>query len=105
VSQVLLAVARELKSAGSATVMAGAVNSIGSGSVINAEVSAGNAVSTVDNADTETGQIMVVQALRFLLDGKTPAAYGAEAAAAPSPGPTPAATATPKPSSSVKGHG
>jgi hypothetical protein len=105
VSQVLLAVARELKSAGSATVMAGAVNSIGSGSVIDAEVSAGNAVSTVDNADTETGQIMVVQALRFLLDGKTPAAYGAEAAAAPSPGPTPAVTATPKPSSSVKGHG
>jgi hypothetical protein len=105
VSQVLLAVARELKSAGSATVMAGAVNSIGSGSVISAEVSAGNAVSTVDNADTETGQIMVVQALRFLLDGKTPAAYGAEAAAAPSPGPTPAVSATPKPSSSVKGHG
>lgn len=104
-SEVLMAVARELKSAGSATVMAGGVSSIGSGSVISAENNAGNAVSTVDNADTETGQIMVVQALRFLLDGKAPAAYGAEPAAAPSPGPTPAVSPTPKPSSSVRGHG
>ena len=60
-SDVLLAVARELKSTGSATVMAGAVSSIGSDSVIAAENNAGN-VSTVDNADTETGQNMVVQA-------------------------------------------
>jgi hypothetical protein len=102
-SEVLTAVARELKTAGSATVMAGAVSSIGSDSVISAENSAGN-VSTVDNADTETGQILVVQALRFLLDGKAPAAYGAEPAAAPSPGPTPSVTSTPKPSSSVRGH-
>jgi len=104
-SQVLMAVASELRSAGSATVMAGSVSSIGSGSVISAENSAGNAVSTVDDADTETGQIVVVQALRFLLDGKAPAPYGAEPAAAPSPGPTPSVTSTPKPSSSVKGHG
>lgn len=99
VSEVLMAVASQLQSAGSGTVMAGAVSSIGSGSVINAEISAGNAVSTVDNADTETGQIMVVQALRFLLDGKTPQAYGAEPAAAPSPGPAPAGTPAPKTSS------
>jgi hypothetical protein len=86
--------------------MAGSVSSIGSGSVINAEIGAGNAVSTVDNADTETGQIMVVQALRFLLDGKAPQAYGADPAAAPSPGPTPSVTAGPKTSSSapVKSH-
>jgi Copper transport outer membrane protein, MctB len=102
-----VAVARELKFAGSGTVMAGAVSSIGSGSVISAENSAGNAVSTVDNADTETGQIMVVQALRFLLDGKPPAAYGAVPGAAPSPGPTPSVPPTPKPTSSpsVKSHG
>lgn len=104
VSDVLMAVAGELRTASSATVMAGAVSSIGSGSVISAENSASNAVSTVDNADTETGQILVVQALRFLLDGKAPAAYGAEPAAAPSPGPTPSVAATPKPSSSVRGH-
>jgi hypothetical protein len=106
-SDALMAVARELKAAGGGTVMAGSVSAIGSGSVISAEDSAGNAVSTVDNADTETGQILVVQALRFLLDGKAPAAYGAETAAAPSPGPTPAATSTPRPSSSAsaKAHG
>ncbi len=106
-SEVLVAVAQELKSAGSATVMAGAVSSIGSGSVIGAENNAANAVSTVDNADTETGQILVVQALRFTLDGKKPQPYGAEPAAAPSPGPTPAATSTPRPSSSAsaKAHG
>jgi hypothetical protein len=103
-SEVLVAVASELKSAGSATVMAGAVSSIGSGSVISAENNAANAISTVDNADTETGQILVVQALRFTLDGKRPAPYGAEPAAAPSPGPTPSVPATPKPSASAKGH-
>jgi hypothetical protein len=104
-SQVLLAVAQELKSAGSATVMAGAVSSIGPGSPISAEVSAGNVVSTVDNADTEIGQIMVVQALRYLLSGKSPAAYGAQTAAAPSPAPTPLGTATPKPSTTTaKSH-
>lgn len=106
VSEVLMAVATQLKSAGSGTVMAGAVSSIGSGSVISAENNAGNGVSTVDNADTEIGQILVVHALRFLLDGKTPAAYGAEPAAAPSPGPTPSGVPTPKASSSapVKSH-
>jgi hypothetical protein len=104
VSEVLMAVARELQSASSATVMAGAVSSIGSGSVISAENGAANPVSTIDNADTETGQILVVQALRFTLDGKHPAPYGAEPAAAPSPGPTPFVAATPKPSASAKGH-
>ena len=103
-SDVLMAVAAELKAAGGATVMAGAVSSIGSGSAITAENDAGPAVSTVDNADTEIGQILVVQALRFLLDGKAPAAYGAQPAAAPSPGPTPSVAATPKPTSSVRGH-
>jgi hypothetical protein len=100
-SAVMVAVAQELKSAGSATVMAGSVSSIGAGSAISAEISAGNTVSTVDNADTEAGQILVVQALRYLLNGKSPAAYGAETAAAPSPAPTPVAPTSPKPSSSA----
>jgi Copper transport outer membrane protein, MctB len=105
-NQVLLAVAQELKSAGSATVMAGSVSSIGPDSAISAEVSAGNVVSTVDDADTEIGQIMVVQALRYLLDGKSPAAYGAAPAAAPSPAPTPVSTPSPRPSASstAKSH-
>ncbi|MGH3303395.1 MAG: copper transporter [Streptosporangiaceae bacterium] len=107
-SDVLVAVAQELKSEGSATVMAGAVSSIGlpGGTAISAEISAGNAVSTVDNADTETGQILVVQALRYLLNGKPPAAYGVASAKAPSPAPIPVATPTVKPSasSSAKSH-
>jgi hypothetical protein len=101
VIDVLMVVAQALKSAGSGTVMAGAVSSIGSGSVISAENNAANAVSTVDNADTETGQILVVQALRFLLDGKAPAAYGALPAAAPSPGPTAPAGSVPRANSST----
>ncbi len=105
-SPVLVAFAQELKSAGSATVMAGALSSIGAGSVISAEDSAGPVVSTVDNADTEIGQIMVVQALRYLLDGKAPKAYGAGPATAPSPAPTPSVTPTARPSTSptAKSH-
>ena len=45
--------------------MAGAVDSIGPGSSISNESSSADPVSTVDNADTESGQIMVVQALRL----------------------------------------
>jgi hypothetical protein len=67
--QVLVAFAQELKAAGGATVMAGAVSSIGAGSAISAEDSAGPVVSTVDFADYEIGQIEVVQALRLALDG------------------------------------
>ena len=103
-SAVLVAVAQELKAAGSATVMAGAASSIGTGSAISAENSAGPAVSTVDDADTEIGQILVVQALRYLLDGKSPTAYGAQPAAAPSPAPVPGTTPKPGASPTVKSH-
>jgi predicted aconitase with swiveling domain len=92
-SQVLVALAAQLNAASSATVMAGAAESVGAGSVISNENSA-NQVSTVDNADTESGQIMVVQALRYLLDGKAPAAFGIDSGNAPSPAPTPSATPT-----------
>jgi hypothetical protein len=105
-SQVLAAFAQELKSAGGATVMAGASISIGAGSAISVEDSAGPVVSTVDYADTEIGQIMVVQALRQALDGKAPKAFGAGPATAVSPAPTPAATPTVRPSTSptAKSH-
>ncbi len=105
-SQVLAALAQELKSAGGATVMAGASSSIGAGSAISVEDSAGPVVSTVDDADTEIGQILVVEALRVALNGKAPAAYGAGPATAVSPAPTAASTPTARPSSSptVKTH-
>jgi hypothetical protein len=91
-SQVLIALATQLKLASSATVMAGASESVGSGSVISNENSSANPVSTVDNADTESGQIMVAQALRYLLDGKAAAAFGIDSGNAPSPAPTPSVT-------------
>jgi hypothetical protein len=92
-SEALVAVAAQLRSDSLGTVMAGSLDAISSGSAISLEASS-SAVSTVDNADTETGQIMVAQALRYLLDGKAPAAYGVEPGTAPSPAPTPVPTAT-----------
>jgi hypothetical protein len=91
---VLVAVATQLKHASSATVMAGAAESVGAGSVINSENNSPDQVSTVDNADTESGQIMVAQALKYLLEGKGPQAFGIDSGTAPSPAPTPSATAS-----------
>ncbi len=90
-SRVLMALAVALWNAGSGTVMVGGAQSVGPGSVISAENGAGQ-VSTVDNADTETGQIMTVQALRLLLDRKAPGQYGISPDAAPTPVPTPSVT-------------
>ncbi len=91
-SEVLAAVAAQLNAASSGTVMAGSVDSVGPGSVISRESSSAHPVSTVDNADTESGQIIVVQALKDLLDGKAPTKYGIDAGTAPSPPPTPSAS-------------
>lgn len=102
-AEVLVATAAALRNAGDATVMAGSVGSVGSGSVVTAEDSAGS-VSTVDNADTETGQIMTVQALRLLLDGRAPGQYGIAPQAAPSPAPAPSATPSVTTSPSPGGH-
>jgi Copper transport outer membrane protein, MctB len=89
----LVAVAAELRSASLGTVMAGSLSAIGPGSAISLEGSSGP-VSTVDYADTVTGQIIVAQALWELLDGKAPTAYGVGPGTAPSPAPTPAASST-----------
>lgn len=102
-NEVMAATALALRNAGDATVMAGAVASIGSGSAITAENSAGQ-VSTVDCADTEIGQIMTAQALRLLLDGRPPRAFGVTPQAAPSPAPTPSVTPTPSASARAGGH-
>jgi Copper transport outer membrane protein, MctB len=102
-SEIMAVVAQELKAAGSGTVMAGDISSIGSGSAIDVEDSAG-VVSTVDNADTESGQIMVVWALRQALDGMAPGKYGVGPAAAPSPAPTPSVSASPSSTAQPGGH-
>ncbi len=96
-SQVLVALAVALRNAGDGAVMVGGSESVGPGSVISAEINA-KQVSTVDNADTEVGQIMAVQALWRAADGKAPGQYGIGPGAAPSPAPTPSATPTVTPS-------
>ncbi|MGO8958771.1 MAG: copper transporter [Streptosporangiaceae bacterium] len=108
--QALPVVAQEFQAAGDGTVMAGPVSAIASNSAISAENATGH-VSTVDNADTEVGAIMVAQALRLLLNGKAPAQFGIGPGTAPSPAPTPSATptptassATPKRTASTGGH-
>ena len=102
-SQVLVATAVALRNASSGTVMAGAIQSIGTPSVISAEDTAGQ-VSTVDFADTEIGQITTVWALRQLLDGKPPAQYGIATQAVPTPAPTPSVTPTTTPTPSTSTH-
>jgi hypothetical protein len=59
-------------------------------------------VSSVDNAESESGQILTVQALAGLLQGRKPAAYGVSAV--PSPMPTPLPTVTPSPTSTGTKH-
>jgi hypothetical protein len=103
-SPVLVAFAQELKSAGGTTVMAGAAISIGTGSAISAEDSAGPVVSTVDNADTESGQILVVDALKVALEGHAPKPYGAGPDTAVSPAPTATPSVRPSTSPTVKSH-
>ena len=58
-------------------------------------------LTTVDNADTVTGQIIVAQALNELLEpNATPAAYGVRPGAVPSPAPS--VTPSPTPSHSTR---
>ena len=98
-TQVLVALAVALRNAAEhdGTVMVGGSQSVVSRNVINAENNV-HQVSTVDMADTPTGQIMTAQALRLLLDGKAPGQYGITPGVAPSPAPTPSATSTVTPS-------
>lgn len=88
----LIALAVQLDQAGRAAVLAGPVAGSGSGSAINAVVNGSGQVSTVDDADTEIGQIIVVQALWDLLTGHQPASWGIGSGTAPSPAPTPSVT-------------
>ncbi len=103
-NQALLAVAEQLKLQSRGVVLAGSLPGSGSGSAIDELVNGntGIQVSSVDNANTEVGQIMVAQALGYLLAGHKPAAYGVYAGAVPSPAPTPSPTPSPTPTTSVK---
>jgi hypothetical protein len=106
VSQGLAAFAAELKAASLGTVLAGALSPVAATNAVTLAAGAGT-VSTVDNADTESGEITVAQVLRNLLNGKPVAAYGAGPGSAPSPAPTPSAstaTTSSRPSGNPSGR-
>jgi Copper transport outer membrane protein, MctB len=91
----LISLAEQLRLSGPSqggVVLAGSLAGSGAGSAIDELISGstGAQLSSVNNADKEIGQILVVQALSYLLTGHKPAAYGT--GAVPTPAPTPSAT-------------
>jgi hypothetical protein len=115
-SQALVTLSKELGIAGQATVVAGSTTGSGPGSAIQVIRSASSAgtLSTVDDADTASGQIVVAQALYEVLAKAKPGSYGTgpgASAVGPSPMPTPLPTASPSASAhasaspSVSSHG
>jgi len=96
-SQALVTLAQQLNLAGLGTVVASSIGGSGPGSAIDVMRAGGRAghLSSVDNADTPVGQIVVAQALFDQLHGKS-GSYGVATtanAAAPSPAPSPSPTA------------
>jgi hypothetical protein len=89
----LLSVAEQLQAASDGTVLAGSVAGSGPGSAID-EATGGGTVSTVDEADSASGQIIAVQALSLLLSGHSPHSYGVHPGVVPSPAPSPSPSAT-----------
>jgi hypothetical protein len=111
VSQELVTLAQQLATAGQGTVAAGSVSGSVAGSAIDVLRGEGKFghLSSVDNADTTIGQIVVVQALHEELHGVSGNyGTGSRTSAGPSPAPAPSASlqaapgqsarATPKPS-------
>jgi hypothetical protein len=103
----LVNLTHDLGLTGLGALLAGSLNGSGPGSAINAVTSggAGETVITVDNADTEIGQIIVVQALRKALDPHAvPTSYGVGPGVVPSPAPSssPTPSVSPSPSHSPK---
>jgi hypothetical protein len=100
----LVSFAQDLQEASRGAVLAGAFSGSGAGSAIDVASSGGAGIplSTVDNADSAIGQIIVAQALRELVTGATPASYGARPGTVPSPAPSPVTSPSPSPSPSRK---
>jgi Copper transport outer membrane protein, MctB len=97
-SQALVTLAQQLDLVGQGTVVAGSIAGSGPGSAIDVMRAGGRAahLSSVDNADTPSGQVVVVQALFDRMHGKS-GSYGVASTAsagAPTPAPTVSPTAT-----------
>ena len=94
-----MTVAQQLNLAGNGTVVAGPVSGSGPGSAIDVLRSGGRVdhFSSVDNADTAIGQIVVAQALYEQMTAGRSGNYGSLASATtagPSPAPTPSPSTT-----------
>jgi hypothetical protein len=96
----LISFAYQLRLASRGVVLAGPLSATGAGSAIDELINGNTGIqlSSVDDADSEPGQIMVVQALANLLDGQRPAAYGVGPGAVPSPAPVPSPSPSDSPS-------
>jgi Copper transport outer membrane protein, MctB len=95
-SQFLVTLAQKLHQAGQGTVIAGSIAGSAAGSAIDVMRSGrGGHMSSVDNADTVIGQIVVVQALYEQMHGVS-GSYGVTASASAA-GPSPAPSASPTP--------
>jgi hypothetical protein len=104
-NQVLVAVAQEYAAESTATVAAGNASGDSGGSAMSVLRSSNVAgdVSTIDNADTTTGQITVIQALASQAQTGKAGSYGVDSGATsggPSPAPTPSASVSASPSTS-----
>jgi hypothetical protein len=101
----LISLANDLQETSKGAVLVGPLLGSGPRSAIDAVNSgaAGVSLTTVDNADTTTGQIMVAQALRELLKpNASPTAYGVRPATVPSPAPSASPSPSPTPSHSTR---
>jgi len=96
----LVSLTEDLQEASKGALLAGPIKGTGPRSAIDAVISgaAGVKLTTVDNADTAAGQIIVAQALRELLLHAKPAPYGVRPPAVPSPAPSAPATPSASPS-------
>ncbi len=102
----LIALAQQLAEASHGAVLAGSQPGSGSGSAIDELINGNTGIqlSSVDNANTESGQILVAWALSESLAKQKTAAYGLYTGVVPTPAPTqpaptptaPATTAPPK---------
>jgi Copper transport outer membrane protein, MctB len=101
----LIYLTHDLNLAGQGALLAGSLSGSGNNSAIDAVTSGGAQVrvTTVDDADTVIGQIIVVQALRELTGPHaTATAYGVGPGNAPSPAPTSSPTPSTTPSKPAK---
>jgi len=108
-SQILVTMAQQLSLADNGTVVAGQLAGSGLGSAIDLMRSAGQPghLSSVDNADATTGQIVVAQALYEQLTAGRSGSYGSlpnASAAGPSPAPTPSPSTSATPTTKRSAH-